>query len=62
MRPGDGERVQIEVLRRMTGEERMRAGAELYDLAREMAAASIRDAHPGIGESELAEQLKERMR
>lgn len=54
--------MQLEVLRHMTGEERIRTGAELYDLAREIAAASIRAMHPGISESELRDRLRERMR
>lgn len=62
MRPADAERVYLGVLRGMSGEQRMRVGMELYDMARGLAAASIRADCPGISESELSEKLKERMR
>jgi len=51
---------QIEILKRMSGEDRMRVGFEIYEFARKLAIAGIRYRFPDITEAELKEKLKER--
>jgi hypothetical protein len=46
-----------ELLRARTPEERMLMGASMFDTARAMAVAGIRDAHPEYGEGELRRAL-----
>jgi hypothetical protein len=48
-----------EILRRMSGEERMRIGFEICDFVRKLVIAGIRYRAPNISEQELKEKLKE---
>lgn len=48
----------IAVLRRMSGEEKLRAAFRLYWSARKIKEAAVRDQHPEL----TAEQVRERVR
>jgi len=49
----EAERVQIEILRAMTGEQRVRIAFELTALAIRACECGIRDRHPEYGEREV---------
>jgi hypothetical protein len=53
---------QIEILRRMTGQQRLRIGFEITDFALKLATAGIRHQYPGISEEGLKKKLQERLR
>jgi hypothetical protein len=53
--------MQIERYRRMTGEERVKLGFDLFRLACDVARAGIRHQHPGADEAEVERLLKERL-
>ncbi|MBN2466109.1 hypothetical protein JXD38_10865 [candidate division WOR-3 bacterium] len=55
-------RRQIEVLRRLTGEQRLRIGFEIIDFVTEFALAGIRFRHPGVSDSEARRLLGESCR
>lgn len=56
-----GEEKQIEILRRMSGGQRVRIGCQLYDLSLKIASDGIRSQFPGISQEDLEEKLKERL-
>jgi hypothetical protein len=49
----EAERVQIELLRRMTPARKLRLLSELNDLGRQLAMAGLRQRHPGATREEL---------
>jgi Rv0078B-related antitoxin len=53
--------MQIERYRRMTGEERMKLGFDLFRLACDVARAGICSQHPDADEAEVERLLKERL-
>ncbi|RKX71225.1 hypothetical protein DRP53_02440 [candidate division WOR-3 bacterium] len=53
---------QEAILRRMSGEERMRIGFEICDFVRKLVISGIRYQYPDISEEELKEKIKERYR
>jgi hypothetical protein len=55
-------RRQIEILRKMTGEQRLRIGFEITDFVTEFALAGIRYRHPGASDSEARRLLRESCR
>lgn len=55
------EEKQIEILRKMSGSQRVRLGAGLYEMARKIAKAGIRDQFPRLSEREIEGKLKERL-
>jgi hypothetical protein len=52
---------QIEIYKKMEGVERLRIGFELFEIARKLAIANIRNQYPNIKEEEINEKLKERL-
>jgi len=52
--------VEIEILSRMKGEERMRIGFEMCEFVRKLIIAGIRNQFPNISEQELKTMVKER--
>lgn len=62
MNPEEGLRLQIEIYRRMTPQERLQVGFELYDLAQEMVRCSVRHQHPDWGEDQVGEEVVRRFR
>lgn len=49
----------LEILQKMSGEERLRIGFELYELARNLVKASILNRCPGISDEEIEIKLEE---
>jgi hypothetical protein len=62
MKPAEAEEKYIAILRAMSGNQRVKIGAELYEMARSIVASSIRNKYPNISEQELQDKLRERMR
>ena len=58
----DLHRVQIEVLRRMTAEERLRKALELGDWTRQLFKQGLRERFPEASEEELQAIFLERMK
>jgi len=56
----DDER-QEEILRRMTGAQRLRIGFEITEFALNLARAGIRHQYPGLSDEEVREKLRERL-
>ena len=54
-------REEIEESRRMPSEEKLRAGAELFDFACAVSLAGIRVQHPQADEVRIAELLRQRL-
>jgi hypothetical protein len=54
-------REDFEQARRMTVEQRLLAGGELFDAACEWTLAGIRRDHPGISEADALEELRRRV-
>jgi hypothetical protein len=52
---------QEEILRRMTGAQRLRVGFEITEFALNLARAGIRHQHPGLSDEEVREKLRERL-
>ncbi len=52
---------QIQIYRRMTGEERMSIAFGLHELACEMARSAIRQENPGLEEAEVERLLRARL-
>jgi len=53
-------KIEIEIFRRMTGEDRLRIGFEMCEFVRKMIIAGIRNQYPNISEQELKSKVKER--
>lgn len=49
--------IQLEIFRRMTGEQRLRRALELSDFAREVSLSRIRSEHPDWSEREVKREL-----
>ena len=50
---------QIEALRRMTPQQRLRLGMEINRFARKLKLAGLRKQNPGLSEAELQRKLNE---
>jgi len=61
MRPDQAEKKYIKILRKMSGNQRVKIGADLYELAYKIVEASILEKFPHISKKELSEKIKERM-
>jgi len=48
---------QVEVLRKLTGEERMGIAFEMSDMARELSLTRLREEHPDWSEAQLKREL-----
>ena len=53
----DAEQVQLDVFRRMTGEQRLKLALEMSDFARELSLSRIRAEHPGWSDWEVKREL-----
>ena len=53
----DAEQVQLEVFRRMTGEQRLKLALEMSDFARELSLSRIRAEHPEWSDWEVKREL-----
>ncbi|MDI6740382.1 MAG: hypothetical protein QME74_08475, partial [Candidatus Edwardsbacteria bacterium] len=54
-------REYLEVLRKMTGEQRMRLGFELHDLSIRLMQDGIRDRHPEYDERQIQQEAARRL-
>lgn len=61
MRPSEAEEKYVAILRSMSGNQRVKIGAELYELAKRIVEASIRNENPAISEEELRRKIIQRM-
>jgi hypothetical protein len=55
------EKIYLDRLREMSGEERLKAAVALSDAVRKMAIAGIKRDHPGITDDELRVELLRRV-
>ena len=53
----DAEQVQLEVFRRMTGEQRLKLALEMSDFARELSLSRIRAEHPEWSDWQVKREL-----
>jgi hypothetical protein len=60
MTPDEGLQKQIEFYRRLTPQQRLQIGFELYDLAEDMVRCSVRQQHPDWSGEEVAIEVKRR--
>jgi hypothetical protein len=51
----------IEILRKMTGEERVRIGFELFEMAKNVMIEGMRAQNPGIESEEIQQEVVRRM-
>jgi len=57
MHDAQADEIQRSILRRMTGEERLRLACEMSDLARDLCRARIRQQHPDWTDTEVTREL-----
>ncbi len=62
MNPDRALQEQIELYRRMTGEQRLAIALELHELSCNVAREGIRHQHPGADEVEVERLLRERIK
>ena len=62
MTPDAALEAQIEIYRRMTGEQRLEIALRLHELSCNVAREGIRAQFPGASEQEVEQRLKERLR
>lgn len=60
MTPDEGTQKQIEVYRRMTPQERLQIGFELYELSRNLVRAGVRHQHPDWTEPQVEQEVVRR--
>lgn len=53
--------MQIDRYRQMSGEQRLKIGFDLFELACNVARAGIRSQHPGADEAEVDQLLRKRL-
>lgn len=61
MDPATALEKQLEIYRRMTGEERLAIALRLHELACDVAREGIRDQYPGATEEEVEQHLRRRI-
>jgi hypothetical protein len=61
MTPSDATEKQIEIYRRMTGEQRLLIGLRLHELSCNIAREGIRAAHPDSSDETVERILRERI-
>jgi hypothetical protein len=62
MSPEEARNLQVELYRRMTGEERLKIALGLHELSCEIARCGIRHQHPEADDAEVERLLRERIR
>lgn len=55
------EKIYLERLRKLKGEERVKIASDLFETVKEIAKAGILSQYPGIGKEELKRELKRRL-
>lgn len=61
MRPQEAEAKYLDILRRMSANQRLRIGAELYEMAYRIVRCAIEEESPGISEGDLKAKMRERV-
>ena len=61
MRPQEAEKKYLEILRGMTGEQRLVIAFELYEMVRNIAISAIAEQNPGISPLDMEKELRKRM-
>jgi ribosome-binding protein aMBF1 (putative translation factor) len=61
MRPQEAQVRQLEILRGLSGNQRVKIGAELYEVAYQIMRAAIEDETPGLSEEDLKAKIRERV-
>lgn len=54
-----GEKVQIEIFKKFSGEKRVYLGAQLYEMASQIIKDGIHNLHPDLIEEDVSEKVKE---
>jgi Rv0078B-related antitoxin len=62
MTPEDGLRMQIETYRRMTPQQRLQIGFDLYELARTLVRQGVKHQHPDWDEQSVEREVARRFR
>jgi hypothetical protein len=61
MRPQEAQVRQLEILRGLSGNQRVKIGAELYEVAYQIMRAAIEEENPGLSEEDLKAKIRERV-
>lgn len=61
MRPQEAEAKYLDILRKMSPNQRVKIGAELYEVAYQIMRAAIEEESPGISEEDLKAKIRERV-
>lgn len=61
MRPQEAEAKYLDILRRMSANQRLRIGAELFEMAYRIVRCAIEEENPGISEEDLKAKMRERV-
>lgn len=59
MRLDAGEKMQVEILKKFSGEKRVYLGAELYEMVNQLIKDGIRHYYVGLDDKEISERAKE---
>ena len=62
MKPQEGLQKQIEIYRRMTGQQRLQIAFELADLCRELARCGVLSQHPDWTDEQVEHEVVRRFR
>ncbi len=62
MTPEEGLQEQLEIYRRMTGQQRLQIGFELYELSRALVRAGVRHDYPDWDEWQVEQEVCRRFR
>mgnify|MGYP001582101844 CR=1 FL=1 len=54
-----GEKIQLEILKKFSGEKRVYLGAELYEMARQIVKDGIHNLHPDLVEEDVNIKAKQ---
>jgi hypothetical protein len=60
MTPREGLERQIAIYRQMTGAQRLQVGFELYELARALVRAGVRQQHPAWEDAQIEQEVVRR--
>jgi ribosome-binding protein aMBF1 (putative translation factor) len=61
MRPQEAEAKYLDILRKMSPNQRVKIGAELYEVAYQIMRAAIEEENPGLSEEDLKAKIRERV-
>jgi len=61
LKPQPNRKKYIEILRNMTGEQRIRIGFELFEMAKKVMIDGIKAQNPGITSEEIQQEVVRRM-